>query len=321
MTRTVTDIAQDITPAKRVANLDITVLAGGPSDEREVSLQSGRMVRDALKRLGHHAIMLDIGPDDLAALDVPADVVFIALHGAFGEDGAVQRILDDRDIRYTGTGAVASALAIDKIQTKAKLIENDIPTPQFDLIKEARIETACENLELPVVVKPRASGSSVDTFTIRERSALEPALRRVCDRYGAALVERCVVGPELTVGVLGDRALPVCQIRTHREFYDYEAKYIDDDTEYLFDIDLPEELLEDIQDMSLRAHRAVGCRHFSRVDWMVDGVTSRPFALEVNTIPGLTSHSLLPKAAAEAGLSFDEMCQAIIDLAHRREDV
>jgi D-alanine-D-alanine ligase len=158
----------------------------------------------------------------------------------------------------------------------------------------------------------------VDTYITRDTAAFHAALEQVADKYGTALVEQYVCGPELTVGVVGDRALPVCQIRTKREVYDYQAKYIDDDTEYLFDIDLPDKLLNRIQEMSIGAHRALGCRDFSRVDWMVDGRTLEPYVLEINTIPGFTSHSLLPKAAARAGISFSQLCQEIVELGLRR---
>lgn len=298
--------------------LDITVLAGGVGAEREVSRESGRMVGEALGRLKHNVTLRDITPENLSALDVPADVVFIALHGAFGEDGAIQRILDERGIAYTGSGAEASALAMDKVAAKAKFIENAIPTPPFDLIKPARLKRVARNIVLPVVVKPCDSGSSVDTYIIRDVDQLEPILSTVVARYGCALVERYIEGPELTVGILGEKSLPVCEIRTRREFYNYEAKYVDDDTEYLFDIDLPGPLLERIGALSLEAHRALGCRDFSRVDWMVDRSSGEPFALEVNTIPGFTSHSLLPKAAALTDITFDTLCQTVIDLALNR---
>ncbi len=315
MTQMITQLGTAAQPPKRVAALDITVLAGGPSLEREVSLESGKMVRDALKRLDHHAIMLDIRDDDLTALNVPADVVFIALHGTFGEDGTLQRILEERGISYTGSDAQASAVAMDKITTKSRLIEKELPTPAFDLVKAGRIATVVDQLPLPAVVKPRASGSSVDTFIVRDRPQLLNALETVVSRYGAALVEHYVEGLELTVGILDGVALPVCQIRTKREFYDYNAKYLDDDTEYLFDIDLPDDLLTRVQEMSIRANDVVGCRDFCRVDWMVDAQTMEPYVIEINTIPGFTSHSLLPKAAARVGVSFDELCQRVVTQA------
>lgn len=318
MAQAIVEMADVTDCTNMVEALEITVLAGGPGVEREVSLNSGTMVRDALKRKGHHAIMLDIGPEDLAALDVPADMIFVALHGVFGEDGQVQRLLEERGIPYCGSDAEASALAMDKVSAKAKMIEREIPTPRFDLIKPARLEESIERMDLPVVVKPRASGSSVETYIARTREQLRASLESVVGKFGAALVERYIAGPELTVGIFGDAALPVCQIRTKREFYDYQAKYIDDDTEYLFDIDLPDELLARVQALSLAAHRALDCRDFSRVDWLVDEATLEPYAIEVNTIPGMTSHSLLPKAAARAGISFDDLCQRVVEAVMAR---
>jgi D-alanine-D-alanine ligase len=323
MTRMIADtretvFAEQHTMNRQIANLEVTVLAGGAGVERLVSLESGNMVRDALRRLNHHAIMLDIDASDLAALDVPADMVFVALHGQFGEDGALQRILEDRRIPFCGSGAAASALAMDKVAAKVRLLDAGIPTPDFDLIKAGRIDECVEKTSYPVVVKPRSSGSSVDISIVRDKPSLARSLNHVVETYGAALVEQFVDGLELTVGVLDGRALPVCQIVTPREFYDYQAKYHRDDTEYHFDIDLPEALLASIQQMSLRAHRCLGCRDFSRVDWMVDRKTHEPYAIEVNTIPGLTSHSLLPKAAQHDGLSFDALCQRVLELTMAR---
>jgi D-alanine-D-alanine ligase len=299
----------------RTKQLDITVLAGGPSDEREVSLMSGKCIAAALTTLGHRVTVSDISPADLSALDRTADVVFIALHGAFGEDGAVQRELERRKVPFVGSGSVASALAMDKVQTKARLVANGLPTPRFDLIRAGRVSEAVERWRLPVVVKPIASGSSVDTHLVRSADRFSLALGEVIRKHGAALLEELVDGPELTVGIVGNRVLPAIEIRTKRPFYDYQAKYIDDDTEYRFDIDLPPRLLADIGEKSLHAFQVLGCRGFGRVDWMVDRVTHEPFILEINTIPGFTTHSLLPKAAGQAGLNFAELCQRIIELA------
>ena len=300
---------------KTIDTLEITVLAGGPGAEREVSLNSGRAVFEARKRLGHRVTLSDIGPDDLSALEQPADFVFIALHGAFGEDGTIQAELDARGLPYAGSGAAASELAMNKVAAKRCFQSAGIPTPAFEVVDRAGLGDALTRLKVPLVVKPVSSGSSVDTFIVRSDDALGARIASVVERYGEALVERCIVGPELTVGVLGDEALPVCEIRTKREFYDYQAKYLDDDTQYLFDLDLPASLLERVQSLSLAAHRALGCRAFSRVDFMVDGESLEPYVLEVNTIPGFTSHSLVPKSAARVGLSFEQLCQRIVQLS------
>lgn len=311
---------QGATPHEpRIASLDITVLAGGPSDEREVSLASGQCVAGALASLGHRVSMCDISPGDLSSLERAADLVFIALHGAFGEDGILQAELERRRIAYTGTGSAASALAMDKVQSKARFIEHGLPTPRFDVARAGRVAEIVRRWRLPVVVKPIASGSSVSTHLIREDRPFGELLTEVVKKHGTALVEELIEGPELTVGVLGREALPPIEIRTQRPFYDYQAKYIDDDTQYLFDVDLPEKLLSEIRQMSLKAAGALDCRDFCRVDWMVDRVTHEPFILEINTIPGFTSHSLLPKAAARAGISFADLCGRIVEFAMTRK--
>jgi D-alanine-D-alanine ligase len=300
---------------KSLDHLRVVVLSGGPGMEREVSLNSGQAVHAALKRLGHEVTVRDIGPDDLSALDLPNDFVFIALHGEFGEDGVLQAELDARGLRYCGSDAAASRIAMNKVEAKRRFVRAGIPTPQFEVIDPTNLNYALADIRLPAVIKPVASGSSVDTSIVRTSQALDAAAHLVVDRYGEALVEQYINGFEFTVGILGDVALPVCEIRTNREFYDYQAKYIDDDTQYVFDLDYPTELLANVQRLSLAAHRALHCRVFSRVDCMVDRNTLEPFILEANTIPGFTSHSLLPKAAARIGVSFDQLCQKIIELS------
>ncbi len=295
--------------------LDMLVLAGGPGAERDVSLQSGAAVHEALSKLGHRPIMRDISSDDLAALDIPVDFVFIALHGEFGEDGAVQQELDRRGIRYSGCGADASRAAMNKATTKQLAIDASVKTPAFEVISKDNVEGVADRMGVPAVVKPVDSGSSVDMTIARSKGALQVAANQVVAKYGEALIERFVRGPELTVGILGDEALPVCEIRTKREFYDYQAKYLDDDTEYLFDLDIPGDAVTRVQELSLIVHRALGCRVLSRVDWMLDETTGELELLEVNTIPGFTSHSLVPKAAARVGIDFAQLCQRVVELS------
>ncbi len=309
---------QRIGPAARrmrTKQLTITVLSGGPSDEREVSLASGAAVAAALNTLGHRVTVCDISPEDLSAIDRPADVVFIALHGAFGEDGTVQALLERRGIPFVGTGSLGSELAMDKAKSKARFLAAGLPTPAYEVARSRRIAEIVQRWRMPVVVKPVRSGSSVDTHLVHDHTRLHTVLKDVTAKHGEALIEELVEGPELTIGVLGRTALAPIEIRTSRDFYDYQAKYIDADTQYLFDTGLPSELLADMQTMSLRAGDALGCRGFYRVDWMVDRITYEPYILEINTIPGFTSHSLLPKAAARAGVTFAELCQRIIELA------
>ena len=302
------------TPAQVKSALRITVLRGGPSAEREVSLASGQAVADALRRRGHEVYEADISPNDLAALDHPADVVFPALHGTFGEDGQLQRIMEARGIRFVGSGAAASQLAMDKVASKARVQELGLDTPAF-AVWTADVEPALPSgLSWPVVVKPADQGSSVATFIVREPDAYQDAVGEVVAQFGRALVEQFIAGEELTVGILGDQALPPICVRPRRAFYDYEAKYQDDATEYLFDAGHPAALLEQAREQSRQVFAALGCRHLGRVDWMVDGAGCLWF-LEVNTIPGFTSHSLVPKAAAETGIAFDVLVEKLVLMA------
>ncbi|MEE8170077.1 MAG: D-alanine--D-alanine ligase [Phycisphaerae bacterium] len=304
----------DSAPKRRV-----TVLCGGPSREHNVSLQSGRAIGDALAERGHGVRLEDVAPNRLGALDHPADVVFVALHGAFGEDGQIQAILEKRGIAYTGSGPAASSLAIHKADAKRRLLEAGLPTPRFDVVGPAAVTTAAQDWPLPVVVKPVSEGSSICCHIVRTRAALTPALNEVTAAYGEALVEAFVPGLEITVGILEDKPLPPIQIRSRSTFYDYHAKYEAADTEYAFEIDLPASLLAELGDMSLAAHRALGCRDFSRVDWRVDPGSRQPFILEVNTIPGFTSHSLLPMAVERIGLPMPRLCERIVELAVSRK--
>lgn len=307
-----------LTPRATRRKLAITVLSGGPSGEREISLQSGRAVAEALASLGHTIHIADIAPDNLAALARKVDCVFIALHGTFGEDGQVQAILEQRGLCYCGTGPAACGLAMDKARAKARFAELGLPTPKFTVATRENMDDALGGQQLPVVVKPVQEGSSLACSIVRESSGLRSAVERVVQSHGACLIEDYIPGHEITVGILGDVALPPIEIRTLRDFYDYDAKYVDDRTEYVFDIDLPKPLMSRVVEMSLAAHRGLGCRDFSRVDWRVDPRRGEAYLLEVNVIPGLTSHSLLPKAAARAELDMPKMCGHIVDLAMRR---
>ena len=298
--------------------LAITVLSGGPSGERDISIQSGQAVAAALRERGHTVHLEDIDPDNLGALARDVDCVFVALHGAFGEDGQVQAILERRGLAYCGTGPEACALAANKAAAKARFADLGLPTPRFAVATPDNIREFMALWSLPVVVKPVKEGSSLACFIVRDFTQFRPAIEEVLARYEACLIEDYIPGREITVGILGEGALPPIEVRTRREFYDYDAKYVDEDTEYLFEIDLPQDLLERIVAMSLAAHRGLGCRDFSRVDWRVDDEQSEPYLLEVNVIPGLTSHSLLPKAAQKVGLSMAMTCQHLVDLAVKR---
>jgi len=292
------------------------VLRGGPSAEREVSLESGRAVAEALRRRGHKVFEADIAPSDLAALDHAADVIFPALHGTFGEDGQLQQLLEARGIRFVGSDARASALAMDKVASKQRVAEIGIDTPPFEVWSRRRLEAGQRQpaLALPVVVKPVDQGSSVATFLVRKPEEFAMAAGEVVSRFRRALVEQYIAGDEITVGIVDAQALPPICVRPRQPFYNYRAKYEDSQTEYLFDAGHPPELLRRAQELSVRVFAALGCRHLGRIDWIADP-TGRLWFLEVNTIPGFTSHSLVPKAAARLGIGFDELVERLVLLA------
>jgi D-alanine-D-alanine ligase len=303
--------------------LDITVLMGGPSAEREVSLMSGAAIADALEQLGHAVTRADITPSNTVALDRPGiDLVFIALHGAFGESGEVQDLCERRGLRYTGSGPRASRLGLDKAAGKQLFLRAGLHTPDWMVIESfhARddVRRWLEEIPPPVVVKPVDEGSSVGVRICRDPAARDDALDELLDRYGRAMLERFVPGREMTVGILGEQALPVIEIVAAHEFYDYEAKYADNvGTEYRFDLDLDESILHRMQADALAAHKALECRDLSRVDFLL-GDDDVPQVLEINTIPGFTSHSLVPKAAARMGLAFPQLIERLVRMAMDR---
>jgi len=301
------------TPPRRP--LRVTVLCGGPSAEREVSLQSGNAVAEALRRRGHEVFVSDIGPDQTSALDHPADVVFPALHGPFGEDGTVQRMLEERRLPFVGSGSQASAVAMDKVLTKQAVAKAGVSTPRYEVWDAAMLKSRTQtDLPMPVVVKPADQGSSVATFILRDADEFPAAVNKVVTGFGRALVEQFITGAEITVGIIGQQTLPPIRIQPKRSFYDYTAKYQDDSTEYLFETGQTSDVLARAAEQSLRAFQALGCRHLSRVDWIIDACGDIWF-LEINTLPGFTGHSLVPKAAARAGMPFDELAERLVYMA------
>jgi len=303
--------------------LDITVLMGGPSSEREVSLVSGSAIADALDRLGNSVTRADISPSDTSALDRDGiDVVFIALHGDFGESGEVQRLCEARGLRYTGSGPRASELAMDKAASKQIFRQAGLATPDWMIIEEFHQPSVYRKwlMEIPppVFLKPVGGGSSVDVAFAADERQRDLALEGLLDKYGRALIERYVEGRELTVSILGRQALPVLEVVPAKGFYDYSAKYDDDaGTDYVFDHGLPRETCQSVQSAAMAAHEALGCRDMSRVDFILDEAGT-PYLLEVNTIPGFTSHSLLPMAAKKVGIGFDELIDRLVRMAMSR---
>lgn len=300
---------------ERLANrtLRVAVLLGGFSSEREVSLRSGKAVADALASAGFPTTRIDVTSERLEGLDADAvDVAFLALHGRFGEDGGVQAALEARGLVYTGSGVEASRVAMDKVASKERFRAAGVPTADWAVIS-APVSKLALPLPLPVVVKPRAEGSSVGVSIVRAEGDYAAAVAKAVKLGGEALVERFVPGREMTVGILGERRLPVIELRPVREFFDFEAKYQDTRTGYIVDPPLALEERRAVQEAAWAAHEALGCRGMSRVDVILG--PQGPVVLEVNTIPGLTERSLLPKAAGAAGMDFAALCAEILRLA------
>ncbi len=306
----------------RNTKVRVAVLMGGTSAEREISILSGEAVSSALSELGHEVTKVIVDDELLHGVSTEStDVMFIALHGGAGEDGRIQTHLEDVGIPYTGSGPEASKRAMNKIKTKEILKESGIPTPDYREIdshaSEDALRRAAGDLGYPVVVKPVCEGSTLGVTIVREDKDLAKAAE-VALAYGeGALLETYVPGRELTVSVLGDNALPIVEIRPAREFYDFAAKYKDGGTKYATDIDLPRHVLEEVSDTALASHRTLGCRDVSRVDMRLT-TKMKFFVLEVNTIPGMTRTSLLPKAAEAAGIGYGEFVNKILSMAIER---
>jgi D-alanine-D-alanine ligase len=292
----------------------VAVLFGGDSAEREVSLQSGTRVLDALCRQGIDAHGFDPAQRRLDELQA-FDRAFIALHGRHGEDGAIQGALELMGIPYTGSGVMASAVGMDKWRTKLLWHAAGLPVPESVVLGEdgdfAAVET---RLGFPLFVKPACEGSSIGVCKVSEAGRLREAYAKAA-AYGAPVIaERGIVGGEYTVAILGDEALPIIHIVPATDFYDYEAKYLRDDTRYLCPCDLPEARERELRTQSLEAFRVLGCRGWGRVDFLMDGQGDAYF-LEVNTSPGMTGHSLVPTAARAAGLSYEQLVARVLALA------
>ena len=287
----------------------VAVLMGGVSSEREVSLRSGAAAARGLRESGYRVEEVDV-TERAVELPPETEAVFIALHGVFGEDGEVQRLLEELGVPYTGSRPAACRLAFDKILTRGRLEASGIPVAPGEVLREGGKRT----LPLPVVVKPPREGSSVGCHIVFDEAEWEPAFRDVL-RYGEeALVERYIPGRELTVGILDGEPLPVVEIRAARRWYDFEAKYLSGDTRYIVPAELDEATARRVQEIARETFRVLDAEGFGRVDLRLSP-EGEPFVLELNTIPGLTASSLLPKAAAAAGIAFPELCSRIMESA------
>ena len=282
---------------------------GGPSSEREVSLRSGAAIANALRGLGYNATDVDVTTTEVT-LPTGTEAAFIALHGTFGEDGDVQSILEQMKIPYTGAGVRSSRLSFDKIVSKRIFESQAIPTPRYEIINDGQHRT----LPLPAVVKPPREGSSVGVTVVRDEKNWPAALEKVFAMKQEALVEAFVEGRELTVGVVGDQVLPIIEIRPHSGMYDYKSKYTKGETDYLVPAPVDAEVTRQCQEIAWQVFEALECRGMGRVDIRLTP-DNEPFVLELNTIPGFTETSLLPKAARCAGMEFPELCERILNLA------
>jgi D-alanine-D-alanine ligase len=294
----------------------VAVLLGGKSAEREISLKSGGLVLNALRSRGVDAHPFDPAERGLEALIGERFArVFIALHGRFGEDGTVQGILEWLGIPYTGSGVLASALAMDKLRAKLLWQASGIPTPPHEMLEAGSdFGAVAARLGTPLMVKPVNEGSSLGMSKVREAGALDEAYALAVNYDRAVMAEKFIDGVELTAGILDDAPLPLIRLETPREFYDYEAKYFAEDTRYILPCGLPAGQERDLQELCMRGFRALGCHGWGRVDLMLDRAGD-PYLLEVNTVPGMTDHSLVPMAARHVGIAYDELCMRILESA------
>jgi D-alanine-D-alanine ligase len=291
--------------------MKVSVLAGGVSGEREVSLRSGAAVAKALRSIGVKVLEVDVKEK---GVKVPqgTDICFLALHGTYGEDGEVQRELEAAGMPFTGSGSEASALAFDKLKARDAMDATGVP------MAESQEWTAACDWQPPYVLKPVASGSSLGTFLVRTEAEAKKAVKEAKKwKDGGMMIERLIEGAEMTVGILGEQALPVIEVRPAKGFYDYQNKYTSGATQYLCPAPIPKEKAQELQGLALRAHRALGCEVLSRVDMIVDA-EGNAHVLEVNTLPGMTDLSLLPKAGRAAGIDFATQCLRILELSWAR---
>lgn len=298
----------------------IAVLMGGPGSERDVSLATGRGVAKALRSIGAEVVEVDVR-DESFKLPDDVDLAFIAIHGTFGEDGQVQKILEDRGVPYTGEGVEESRLAFDKIRSKEKFLAHGVATPKSEVIALGQRPT----IPLPIVVKPPRQGSTVGVYIIKSGAELDSAMADAGKYDRELLVEEFIPGRELTIGILGDQALPILEIIPKGGFYDFANKYpflnpqAGGGAEHVCPARIDKEKTKEIQDLAMYAHRALGLQVYSRVDVLLpeNGAAT---VLEVNTIPGMTEASLLPEAAAAAGINYTDLCLRIIELSRARTE-
>jgi len=303
----------------------IGVLMGGPSSEREISLKSGKAVYESLKEFGLEVVAIDIKTDNLEEnisllKSHKINCAFIALHGRFGEDGQIQALLDSLNIPYTGSGVQASSLAMDKIASRRIFKSHRLSVPRYKILEKSshhKGRIVYDNLIFPLVVKPASHGSSIGLSIVDKNEDLDKAVDLAFGFDERVIIEEYIRGREVTVGILEEKALPVIEIVPKKRFFDFEAKYQAGLTEYIVPANLEKRIARKVQEAALSAHKLLGCFGCSRVD-MILSQDNTPFVLEVNSIPGLTPMSLLPKAAKIAGIEFSQVCLKLIKLSHAK---
>lgn len=297
----------------------VGIFLGGKSHERPVSLRSGKAVYQALKNAGLDVVMIDTANGFRSKIkQEPINLAFLALHGVGGEDGAIQKVLIRERIPYVGSNPKASALAFDKARAKSLFRRFGIPTPPYDVVDRKNWRQKIRKWSPPYVVKPVNEGSSIGIFFVEGKSNAAKKIQSSLRCYPRLLIEKKIEGREFTVGILGNEALPVIELRPKRKFYDYKAKYTKGLTDYLVPAPIDPELAGRLQSIAIRVHQLLGLRDLSRVDFKVD-LKGNPFVLEINSIPGFTETSLLPKAAKQMGLDFTALCFRLLQMAQVRQ--
>jgi D-alanine-D-alanine ligase len=301
-----------------VTNKKIGVLLGGLSSEREVSLASGNAILKALREKGYHPVAVDVGRDAAEQIHKHGvELAFIALHGRFGEDGAIQGMLEVMGIPFTGSGILASALGMNKTVSKQIFRSQGFLVGPYEVVYAGdadKVASVLEQIRYPVVVKPHAEGSSVGVSLVFKKEDVAPAVDLAFKYGNEILIEKFIKGKEVQVGILGDRALGAIEIVPKRAFYDYAAKYEKGMSDHFFPARIPADAYTKTLEAGLAAHRAIGCRGYSRVDFILDE-SGAPYILEVNTLPGMTATSLLPEIAKGSGISFPDLVEEIVRLA------
>ena len=309
------------------SSLQVGVLLGGCSSEREISLKTGQAIAQALAETGFCVEKIDVQSENPIHVTEQIrpyniDVAFIALHGAFGEDGRIQSILESLDIAYTGSGPKASELAFNKKQTQNFLKNHGVTIPSYVIVTEQDFlrdkGLILESIKLPAVVKPTCEGSSIGVSIVRSEDKLEEALINALQFNQEVIIEQFILGREMTVGIIDQHALPIVEIVPRHDFFDFEAKYQKGMTDYVVPAEVSAERTEKIQTQAKKVHDLIGCVDLSRVDFIV--TDDAAYVLEINTVPGFTETSLVPKAAEHAGITFNQLCTQLVDLAYARKE-